>query len=135
MYWVSQERRDSGLVAQLQLIAALAGAALVGRRDWRAAFAAGIALRLLLDPAGLGYYDAGLIMVTALTERFVGGRPWRTAALCLTVAYLPSVPATASAVVRFVGLAVLVSQLVAACGAELPVLRISHRFLTSRSPS
>jgi hypothetical protein len=91
----------------LQLGAALAGAALVARRDWRAAFAAGCAMRLLLDPAGLGYYDAGLVMVTALTERLIGGRPWRTAVLCLTVAYLPWIPARAVDVVRFVGLAVL----------------------------
>jgi hypothetical protein len=90
----------------VQLSGALAGAALAARRDWRVAFAAGCAMRLLLDPAGLGYYDAGLLMVTAITERLTGSRPWRTAVLWALVAYLQYVvPGSMLVALRFVGLA------------------------------
>ena len=92
----------------VELAGALAGAALAARRDWRLAFAAGCAARLLLDPAGFSYYYAGLIMATALTERMVGARPWRTAVLLVTACYLPwVVPRSALCVFQFAGLAVV----------------------------
>jgi hypothetical protein len=93
----------------VQLGGALAVAALAARRDWRVAFAAGCAMRLLLDPAGLGYYDAGLIMITALTERLIGLRPWRTAALWVLAAYLQyAVPDSDGVVLRFLGYSAIV---------------------------
>jgi hypothetical protein len=73
----------------LELACVLAGAALAARRDWRVGFAAGCAVRLMLDPAGYEYYYAGLIMVTALTERLVGARPWRTALVWLGAGFAP----------------------------------------------
>jgi hypothetical protein len=87
----------------VELGGALAGAALAARRDWRVAFAAGCTMRLLLDPAAFGYYDAGLIMATALTERLIGARPWRTITLWMIFVYLPfAIPGNVD-VIRFVG--------------------------------
>ena len=72
----------------VELGGALAAAGLVAvRRDWRMAFAAGCTVRLLLDPAGFDYYVAGLIMATAVTERMIGLRPWRTALLLMSMFY------------------------------------------------
>ncbi len=93
----------------VQLLSVLAAAGLAARRDWRYAFAAGCAMRLLLDPAGYGYYFAGLFMVTALTELLIGSRPWRTALVWLSsgyVSYLHSVQAIY--VLQFVALLVVV---------------------------
>ncbi|HEX4430276.1 MAG TPA: hypothetical protein VHZ96_13500 [Frankiaceae bacterium] len=73
----------------VELVGVLVGAALAARRDWRVAFAAGCALRLLLDPASFRYYYGGLIMVVFLTERLVGAKPWRTAGLFVTAVYIP----------------------------------------------
>jgi hypothetical protein len=64
------------------------------RRDWRVAFAAGCATRLLLDAAGYDYYMAGLIMVTAVTERLSGLRPWRTCVLLLGLVYVDALVAS-----------------------------------------
>jgi hypothetical protein len=72
----------------VELGGALAAAGLVAvRRDWRMAFAAGCTVRLLLDPAGFDYYIAGLLMATAVTERMIGLRPWRTAVLLVSMVY------------------------------------------------
>ena len=92
----------------VQLFGALTGAALAARRDWRFAFAAGCAMRLLLDPAGYAYYYAGVFMVTALTERLVGARPWRTAVLWLCAGYFQYlIPLKTIYVFQFAGLAVV----------------------------
>ncbi len=91
----------------VELPAALlaATAAAVARRDWRVAFAAGCAMRLLLDPAGFQYYFAGLIMITALTERMIGSHPLRTGVIWLTAGYLVNlVPSGVSDFVLFAGL-------------------------------
>jgi hypothetical protein len=74
-----------------ELLGVLAAAALAARQDWRIAFAAGCTMRLLLDPAAFPYYYAGLLMATALTERLIGARPWRTAVLFVGVGVLPAV--------------------------------------------
>ncbi len=74
----------------VQLLGALAVAALAARRDWRYAFAAGCAMRLLLDPASFGYYLAGLLMATMLTDRFTGKRPWRTVVIWACAGYFTS---------------------------------------------
>lgn len=92
----------------VELSGALACAAMAARRDWRAAFAAGCAMRLLLDPAGYRYYFAGLLMITALTERMIGARPWRTSAVWLTAGYLIYlIPLTISYFFQFGGLALV----------------------------
>jgi hypothetical protein len=87
----------------LELGAAVAAALLTAvRRDWRMAFAAGCAVRMLLDPADYDYYYAGLIMATAVTERIAGLRPWRTIALLAGLVWLtPIVPADSVIGLRF----------------------------------
>ena len=63
----------------IQLLTVLAVAVVVTvRGNWRQAFAAGCATRLLLDPGTYDYYIAGLLMVVAVTERSAGQRGWRT---------------------------------------------------------
>jgi len=98
----------------VELAGALCAASVAAvRGSWRVAFAAGCTARLLLDPGGFDYYVAGLILVTALTERMAGLRPWRTILLILTMvqAQLFLEPG-AMAPLRFFGLAiVLVSWL------------------------
>jgi hypothetical protein len=93
----------------VELLGALAAASIAAwRRDWRTAFAAGCAARLLLDPAGFDYYVAGLIMATALTERFCGVRPWRTPLLLIAMVYVnPMLSMHAEVRVRFLVLTVV----------------------------
>ncbi len=93
----------------VELAGALCAASVAAiRRDWRVAFAAGCTARLLLDPAGFDYYVAGLILVTALTERVAGLRPWRT--ILLTLAMVQAqlfVEPRAMAPLRFFAMAVV----------------------------
>jgi hypothetical protein len=94
----------------IELLGALAAASVAAlRRDWRSAFAAGCAARLLLDPAGFGYYVAGVVMATAIAERLCALRPWRTALLLITLVYVnPLLSTGALAQVRFLVLTLLV---------------------------
>ena len=90
----------------VELSAALLGAALAARRDWRVAFAAGCTVRLMLDPAAFRYYYAGLILITFLTERIVGSEPSRTLALLVSAVYVAySSAVDAGIIVQFIGLA------------------------------
>ena len=93
------------------LIAALLAAV---RRSWLVAIAAGCTARLLLDPAGFDYYVAGVVLVTALTERLAGLPPWRTALLASGFVYAQVlIPTSATASVRAAVLGlVLVSWLI-----------------------
>ncbi len=76
---------------------AQAGAAIVlsliaiWRRQWAAVFTIVFAVRLLLDPGTKNYYDAGLVVGTALFDLItaVGALPFATMAAMLLV-YLPS---------------------------------------------
>jgi hypothetical protein len=87
----------------VELLGAFSASAIAAlRRDWRVAFAAGCAARILLDPAGFDYYVAGLIMATALTERMSNLRPWRTALLLVSMVYVtPGLSTHAEVQLRF----------------------------------
>ena len=65
---------------QLGLALALVTAAVLWRRSWPAAFAVGIAARMLLDPTTHRYFDAGFVLAVGLWEidRWPGRLPWRT---------------------------------------------------------
>jgi hypothetical protein len=77
--------RSAQLVAGLALVAA----AVRGKR-WPAALAIGVCARMLLDPGTKNYYDAGLIVATALYDLVAAGSiPWLTLA-ALTAIYIPS---------------------------------------------
>ena len=100
------------------------------RRDWRTAFAAGCAARLLLDPAGFDYYVAGLIMATALTERLCRLRPWRTALLLIAMVYVnPLLSTHVEVQLRFLVLTVVVASWLLKWRLPLPGRRgnVQHR--------
>lgn len=79
--------------AQLALGLALVFVA-VWRRRWSAVLVAGVCARLLLDPATKSYYEAGLVVATAVYDlALLCPVPWLTLAALLTV-YLPNTAAT-----------------------------------------
>jgi hypothetical protein len=96
-------------IRSIELLGTLLAAAIAARRrQWTVAVAAGCCARLLLDPAGLDYYSAGLIMITAVTERLVGVRPWRTFVLATGLIYAEAfLDGWPNVTVRFVALAVV----------------------------
>jgi len=83
--------RPTQLVGGMVLVAVL-----VAARRWPAAFLAGVAWRLLLDPGAHRYYTIGFVLGALLVE--LGSRrdriPWFTitAALALEVTAMPDVP-------------------------------------------
>ena len=74
-----------GWVRPTQLVVGLVvtAVAVVGRRDWPAALAAGVTARIALDPSTNHYYTTGFVLVALLWEadRWPGRLPWRTLAL------------------------------------------------------
>jgi hypothetical protein len=116
-----------------ELLGVVAGAALAARKDWRIAFAAGCTMRLLLDPAAFTYYYAGLLMATALTERFIGARPWRTALLFVCVGQLPAMSDSRSAyLLQAVTLAVVYVSWLRPSGADALASRLRARFTLNK---
>jgi hypothetical protein len=73
----------------VQLVGALAAALLARRRGRADAIAAGMVVRLLLDPATYGYYTASAAIAVGAADVLAGRGAWRTA---LTTAGLWLVP-------------------------------------------
>lgn len=95
--------------AQLALGFAATTIAVLWRRSWPAAFVAGIAARMLIDPATEHYYTTGLVLAALVWEldRWPGRLPWRTA-LIATVLEIAASDVTLGglmATIRFVVLA------------------------------
>ena len=102
---------------QLALVLAVTTLAIL-HRSWPAAFVAGIAARMLVDPATEHYYTTGFVLAALLYEldRWPGGLPWRTglAALFLGAAGADLTLGGHMAVIRFVLLAATIVAVIAA---------------------
>lgn len=101
--------RPAQLVGGMALVAVVAG-----RGWWPAALVAGMAWRLLLDPAAHRHYTIGLVVAALLVELSVrlDRVPWATlfAAVTLEITAMPGIPALPGRALR---LACVVSALAA----------------------